>query len=107
MRNRTAALLFCAGIAATAIQAEEEQTSAIPSNLTQLRPIQCIAYDPKPSDFGTRPGDANPYFDSDFFNSDFKGMWGKDGGDRNDLGTFRGARLNLLHLYNWNAQRTN
>ena len=104
MRNRTAALLLCAGIAATSIQAEEEQTSAIPANLTQLRPIQCIAYDPKPSDFF-----QNAYFDSDFFNADFTGIWGDDGqpGARKDLATFAGARLNMLHIYNWNAQRAN
>src|SRR5262245_18597352 len=78
--------------------------SAIPPNLTQLRPIQCIAYDPKPSDFF-----QNAYFDSDFFNADFTGIWGDDGqpGARNDLATFAGARLNMLHIYNWNAQRAN
>ena len=77
--------------------------SPIPPNLTQLRPIQCIAYDPKPSDFY-----QDAYFDSDFFNADFKGIWGDDGqaGARKDLATFAGARLNMLHLYNWNAQRT-
>jgi hypothetical protein len=76
--------------------------SSIPPNLTQLRPIKCIAYDPKPSDFP-----QNAYFDSDFFNSDFTGIWGDDGqpGARNDLKTFADAKLNLLHLYNWNAQR--
>ena len=77
--------------------------SPIPPNLTQLRPIQCIAYDPKPSDFY-----QDAYFDSDFFNADFTGIWGDDGqaGARKDLATFAGARLNMLHLYNWNAQRT-
>lgn len=75
----------------------------IPSNLTQFRPIKCIAYDPKPSDFY-----QNAYFDSDFFNSDFTGIWGDDGqpGARNDLKTFADAKLNMLHLYNWNSQRT-
>src|SRR4051794_14648541 len=47
---------------------------AIAPNLTQLRPIQCIAYDPKPSDFY-----QNAYFDSDFFNADFTAIWGDDG----------------------------
>jgi hypothetical protein len=106
MRNRAAALLFCGGIAATAAEAQtaEPAPSAIPPNLTQLRPIRCIAYDPKPSDF---PQPA--YFDSDFFNSDFTAIWGDDGqpGARKDLSTFAATRLNMLHIYNWNAQRTN
>lgn len=77
--------------------------STIPANLTSLRPIKCVAYDPKPSDFY-----QNAYFDSDFFNSDFTAIWGDDGqpGARNDLATFAAAKLNMLHLYNWNGQRT-
>lgn len=77
--------------------------SSIPPNLTKLRPIKCIAYDPKPSDFY-----QNAYFDSDFFNSDFTAIWGDDGkpGARNDLKTFADAKLSMLHLYDWNAQRT-
>jgi hypothetical protein len=104
MRHRAASrvvvLVFVAAFSASAALAQ----SAIPPNLTQLRPIQCIAYDPKPSDFY-----QNAYFDSDFFNSDFTAIWGDDGqpGARNDLATFQGSRLNMLHLYNWNAQRTN
>ena len=55
--------------------------------------------------FGLLPA---AYFDSDFFNADFTAIWGDDGqaGARKDLATFAGARLNLLHIYNWNAQRT-
>ena len=76
--------------------------STIPANLTSLRPIQGIAYDPKPSDF---PQAA--YYDSDFFNGDFKGIWGDDGqaGARRDLATLAGNHINLLHIYNWNPQR--
>jgi hypothetical protein len=76
--------------------------STIPANLTKLRPIQGIAYDPKPSDF---PQAA--YYDSDFFNGDFKGIWGDDGqaGARRDLATLASDHINLLHLYNWNPQR--
>jgi len=79
-------------------------SQSIPPNLTQLRPIRCIAYDPKPSDFR-----QDAYFDSDFFNGDFTAIWGDDGqpGARNDLKTFADAKLNLLHLYDWNAQRVN
>ena len=104
MRKGTAAMVLCVGMSASLVKAEDAQTSAIPANLTQLRPIQCIAYDPKPSDF---PQPA--YFDSDFFNSDFTALWGDDGkpGARKDLTTFAGVRLNMLHLYNWNPQRVN
>lgn len=96
----TALVLGTLAIAATQAWAQ----SSIPPNLTSLRPIKCIAYDPKPSDFY-----QNAYFDSDFFNSDFTAIWGDDGlpGARNDLKTFAAANLNLLHLYNWNSQRTN
>src|SRR5262245_27925769 len=78
--------------------------STIPSNLTQLRPIKGVAYDPRPSDFF-----QEAYFDSDFFNSDFTPIWGDDGrpGSRRDLDVFRDAGLNFLHIYNWNAPRVN
>jgi hypothetical protein len=97
---RAASLVIAAALAAASALAQ----SSIPPNLTQLRPIRCIAYDPKPSDFF-----QNAYFDSDFFNSDFTAIWGDDGqpGARKDLATFARARLNMLHIYNWNAQRTN
>ncbi len=77
--------------------------STIPADLTKLRPIQGIAYDPKPSDFY-----QDVYYDSDFFNGDFKGIWGDDGqpGARHDLSTLARDRINFLHLYNWNPQRT-
>ena len=96
-----AASLIAGALTATPVLAQ----SSIPSNLTSLRPIKCIAYDPKPSDFSQNAA----YFDSDFFNSDFKAIWGDDGqpGARNDLATFADAKLNLLHLYNWNGQRAN
>ena len=97
--GRVASLVAAAALVTSSALAQ----SAIPPNLTQLRPIQCIAYDPKPSDFF-----QTAYFDSDFFNSDFTAIWGDDGqaGARKDLATFAGARLNMLHIYNWNAQRT-
>ncbi len=103
MRTRAASLVLAIGLVALAASPAFAQSSIAP-NLTALRPIQCIAYDPKPSDFY-----QNAYFDSDFFNADFTGIWGDDGkpGARKDLTVFKGAGLNMLHLYNWNAQRTN
>ena len=103
LKNRAAAL---AALALTCMLAFHDghavAQSTIPANLTALRPIQGIAYDPKPSDY---PQAA--YYDSDFFNGDFKGIWGDDGqaGARRDLADFAGDRINLLHLYNWNPQR--
>ena len=105
IRGASAAIALAALLGASRALAQEAASeSAIPPNLTQLRPIQCIAYDPKPSDFKQNLA----YFDSDFFNSDFTGIWGDDGkaGARKDLAVFAGAGLNLLHIYNWNAQRT-
>lgn len=100
--TRTAAARSASLACVLAFIALPVAAQTIPPNLTQLRPIRCIAYDPKPSDFY-----QDAYFDSDFFNSDFKGIWGNDGepGARNDLKTFQDAKLNLLHLYNWNPQR--
>lgn len=100
---RTAALALACFIAAGALHTSDAAAqSSIPANLTALRPIQGIAYDPKPSDF---PQAA--YYDSDFFNGDFKGIWGDDGqvGARRDLVNLRDAHVNLLHLYNWNPAR--
>jgi len=106
-----AALLVLGAIQpGTALGQGEDVKAAIPSNLTKLRPIKGVAYDPKPSNFspsgpsGGPPNDA--YFDSDFFNSDFTAIWGDAGsGSRKDLETAKNAGLNLLHLYNWNPQR--
>jgi hypothetical protein len=100
-----AAVLTAVLVGAVALQASTAGAqSTIPANLTQLRPMKGIAYDPKPSDFFTLA-----YFDSDFFNSDFTAIWGDDGqpGARRDLKVFQEAGLNFLHLYNWNAQRVN
>jgi len=81
--------------------------STIPPNLTSLRPIKGVSYDPKPSNDPINGTGVT--FDSDFFNTDFQALWGSDGqpGSRNDLDTFQAAGLNLLHIYNWNAQRVN
>ena len=73
-RPAAAALAVLLAGAAALVAAPALGQSSIPPNLTQLRPIKCIAYDPKPSDFY-----QNAYFDSDFFNSDFTGIWGDDG----------------------------
>ena len=110
VRAASAVLSACV-IAVVVMQATTALAqSTIPAHLTKLRPIKCMAYDPRPSDWPVGTDDApSQYFDSDFFNGDYTGIWGDDGqpGTRRDLETFQDAGLNLLHLYNWNAQRTN
>lgn len=106
LRHRAATLaafaVTCFAAAVAFLPADAAAQSSLPANLTQLRPIQGIAYDPKPSDF---PQPA--YYDSDFFNGDFKGIWGDDGqvGARRDLANLADAHVNLLHIYNWNPAR--
>ncbi len=110
-RARLCAAAVAFTLAATAAVAQS------PDRRYALRPIKCIAYDPQPSDFEAQklafdraPGNAKPpfaYFDSDFFNGDYRAFWGDDGlpGARKELDTFKSAGLNLIHLYNWNARR--
>jgi hypothetical protein len=79
--------------------------STFPPHLTQLRPIKGISYQPSPSN-DPRNGQGVT-FDQDYWNTDFPATWGSDGqtGSRNDLDAIKGVGLNLLHLYDWNAQR--
>jgi hypothetical protein len=109
--------LLCASTVATAIAAlllvgplqpgTALGQAAIPPELTKLRPIKGVAYDPKPSDFPLDGAPPAAYFDSDFFNRDFTAMWGDAGdGSRKDLDIIKNtAGLNFIHLYNWNPQR--
>jgi hypothetical protein len=50
------------------------------------------------------------YYDSDFYNADFKLLWGNPGGSevgRNDLGRYKSElNANFVYLYDWN-QNTN
>ena len=44
------------------------------------------------------------YYDSDFYNQDFKVLWGKDdsGKSRDDLGRYASElNANFVHLYDW------
>jgi hypothetical protein len=46
------------------------------------------------------------YYDSDFYNQDFKVLWGKDdsGKSRDDLGRYASElKANFVHLYDWNS----
>ena len=67
------------------------------------RPIKGFAYEPQPSDWaGTDPG-TSVNFDSDYYNADFRKLWGPEG--RDDLGTMADIGVNLVHIYNWNPGR--
>lgn len=44
------------------------------------------------------------YYDSDFYNSDFAGLWSGQNGGRDDLRRFKEQlNANFVHLYDWNA----
>jgi len=87
----------------------------IPQKILDLRPIRGMAYQPAPSDYspGCGRGDFNPasckYFDTDFANNDFKGLWSSDnpggtGPGRGDLEIMANElNINFLHLYNWSS----
>ncbi|MCE1248006.1 MAG: carboxypeptidase-like regulatory domain-containing protein [Firmicutes bacterium] len=62
------------------------------------RPIKGICYKPGPHDY--KEGSSGIYYDSDFYNEDFKQLWGDSG--RDDVGNLRAAGVNFLHLYDWN-----
>ncbi|HUA32535.1 MAG TPA: hypothetical protein VMA09_02945 [Candidatus Binataceae bacterium] len=95
----------------------QAQAAPLAATIEALRPIKGASYDPTPSDDplgdngGVNGGPAANrsfvYEDSDFFNNDFKALWGDDGvsGARNDLQTMKAAGVNFLHLYNWNPAR--
>lgn len=74
-------------------------TSRIPS------PMQGVCYQPAPTDYIGNQGPGQKYFDTDFFNSDFKGIWSSEEGGRGDLANMADLGINFLHLYDWNPQR--
>src|SRR6185295_1553190 len=79
-------------------------------DISNLRPMKGIAYEPAPSDdtqLQVPPFNQfnAVYYDTDFYNSDFAALWGPDGGGRNDLLTMKNAGINFLHIYNWNPGR--
>jgi hypothetical protein len=109
-----------AGSAATAAPGARLEVSGaagaapISPSLLALRPVKGVSYQPSPSDdcvwqLQHCGGSTNgaTYFDSDFFNTDFVDLWGRDstGAGRDDLTTIKDSGVNLLHLYSWNPQR--
>ncbi len=85
------------------------------AKLLAIRPIKGINYQPSPSDYTTLPPPSQ-YFDSDFYNSDFEGLWGDTlvpgGGTpcavsaaRNDLKRFHeDLDLNFVRFFNLNQE---
>jgi hypothetical protein len=121
--GRVLVAMFATAVAAVPVSiggrqiVSSAQAQGLPTAIEALRPIRGVSYDPAPSDDplgenGGVPGGpaANRSFvyeDSDFFNDDFKALWGNDGnpGSRQDLQTMNAAGVNFLHLYNWNPAR--
>ncbi len=87
------------------------QPGAIPQKILALRPLRGMAYAPSPSDFTTTCHDPNSckYFDSDFANDDFKGLWssenpGGTGQGRADLESMAmNLDVNFVRLYDWSG----
>lgn len=93
------------------------QPGAIPPKILALRPLRGMDYTPSPSDF--HPGCHPPlqeenhdpavckYYDSDFANDDFKGLWSSQnpngtGVGRADLESMAmNLNVNLIRLYDW------
>ena len=68
------------------------------------RPVKGMCYVPAPSDYTTSctAGPKQVYYDSDFYNDDFKQLWGVAGTPaRGDLKAMADLQVNFLHLYDW------
>jgi hypothetical protein len=88
------------------------------ANMLALRPIKGVNYQPSPSDWTTVAAPPQ-YFDGDFWNSDFEGLWGSTlvpGGaspcvssaGRNDLQTLHeDLSTNLIRGFNLSLQFRN
>jgi hypothetical protein len=74
-------------------------------DVNHLLPIRGMSYTPHPSDQVKEPPAAKwEYFDSDFTNEAFPGLWGTAVTDaRGDLQKMRDLGVNFLHLYDWSV----
>ena len=74
-------------------------------DVNHLIPIRGMCYTPNPSDQFKEPAQArHEYFDSDFTNSHFPGLWGTSvAGARGDLKKMHDLNVNFLHLYDWSV----
>ena len=78
--------------------------SAPIQRVINMRPIKGMCYAPNPDSFS--PG-AKPWPDADFYNEDFKAMWGASASpSRDDLGNMKTLGVKFLHLYDWSRQGT-
>ncbi len=97
-------LLFLAGVSRASAQTYDRSG---PWWRVVPRPLHSVAYTPEPADYDAKftcpYPDGCKYFDSDFYNADFKLLWGPGG--RNDLKTLREIHVNNLHLYDWSTCR--
>jgi hypothetical protein len=73
-------------------------TSGIPT------PMKGVCYQPAPLDYVGNQGQGQKYFDTDFFNTDFIGIWSNENGGRGDLANMADLGINFLHIYDWNPK---
>lgn len=82
-------------------------SAAMADNRTSLAGMRGVTYSPTPTDY-TGSG-AGTYYDSDFCNTDFQALWGKDssGIGREDIKNIAqklGAKY--IRLYDWNTPQS-
>jgi len=69
------------------------------------QPMNGINWEPSPSNYTNQPP-PEPYYDTDFANTDFLALWGYDATTkvgRNDLQTIASLGANTVKMYNWNV----
>jgi hypothetical protein len=111
MSQRTSALTSVTRVTDTGTS----MTSAQRMAKFQNTDIRGISYTPEPSNDVPQPPPV--YFDSDFWNDQFKPMWssqqnipgytvnGTPVDGRGDLATLQSLGINFLHIYDWGSQR--
>lgn len=97
-------------VASTGASALQKMQGWFPSN------IKGICYQPNPTDYFT-PGPPVKYGNTDYYNIDFKALWGTDGASKTrtvhfpdgstknqgDLQTLKDMGVNLIRIYGWQA----
>jgi len=77
---------------------------AMADNRTDLKGMRGVAYSPTPTDY--IGSGAGKYYDSDFCNSDFRALWGKDssGVGREDVKNIsQNLGAKYIRLYDWDT----
>jgi len=82
--------------------------SSLPS-ISLPKPIIGINYEPSPSNYNSLPPPAI-YYDTDFSNVDFRGLWSPTDNNsnvpgRDDINVINQMHFNVVKMYNWNPLR--